>query len=196
MNPCCRRGPGSIGGAPEGWAPSEAADRRWAVIGGGDSPRGSVDSGLAQQPRAGSLDPRAQSRAPSTPRPESLSAQDPVRAVRPPPAAQTKLPRLYATTGAGLGRRAAGHGGARRSRRRRRRQRSACEARWRAFSRVERSTPQWNVATTTSARAAPARTPATMNRRGERRTRAAEGRRRRSGRSRRSRRTRPAGRGD
>ena len=46
MNPCCRRGPGSIGGAPAGWTPSKAADRRWAVIGGGDSPRGSVDSGL------------------------------------------------------------------------------------------------------------------------------------------------------
>src|SRR5687768_17951333 len=47
MNPCCRRGPGSIGGEPAGWTPSGAADRRWAVIGGWDSPRGSVDSGLA-----------------------------------------------------------------------------------------------------------------------------------------------------
>ena len=45
MNPCYRRGPGSIGGAPAGWTPSNAADRRWAVIGGGDSPRGAVDWG-------------------------------------------------------------------------------------------------------------------------------------------------------
>src|SRR4051812_29461181 len=47
MNPCCRRGPGSIGGAPAGWTPSKAADRRWAVIGDGDSPRGAVDPGSA-----------------------------------------------------------------------------------------------------------------------------------------------------
>src|SRR5690349_7731569 len=46
MNPCCWRGPGSIGGAPAGWTPSKAADRRWAVISGWDSPRGSVDPGL------------------------------------------------------------------------------------------------------------------------------------------------------
>src|SRR5688572_12246531 len=45
MNPCCWRGPGSIGGAPAGWTPSKAADRRWAVISGWDSPRGSVDPG-------------------------------------------------------------------------------------------------------------------------------------------------------
>ena len=32
MNPCCGRAPGSIGGAPEGWCPLEAADRRWCVI--------------------------------------------------------------------------------------------------------------------------------------------------------------------
>ena len=48
MNPCCRRGPGSIGGAPAGWTPSKAADRRWAVIGDGDSPRGAVDPGSGE----------------------------------------------------------------------------------------------------------------------------------------------------
>jgi hypothetical protein len=35
MNPCCRRGPGSIGGAPAGWTLRKAADRRWAAIGDG-----------------------------------------------------------------------------------------------------------------------------------------------------------------
>src|SRR3954451_2876684 len=47
MNPVRGRRPGSIGGALAGWPPSEAADRRWAVIRGRDSPRGSVDPGLA-----------------------------------------------------------------------------------------------------------------------------------------------------
>src|SRR5215217_42665 len=50
MNPCCRRGPGSIGGAPAGWTPSKAADRPWAVISGWDSPRGSVDPGAVGWP--------------------------------------------------------------------------------------------------------------------------------------------------
>src|SRR5258708_23232840 len=57
MNPGRGRGPGSIGGAPTGWSPLEAADRRWAVIHGWDSPRESVDPGLAVErathPRAG-----------------------------------------------------------------------------------------------------------------------------------------------
>src|SRR5207253_7989039 len=55
MNPCCRRGPGPIGGAPAGWTPSKAADRRWTVIGDGDSPRSAVDPGLglAQQQSRG-----------------------------------------------------------------------------------------------------------------------------------------------
>src|SRR4051812_41969357 len=46
MNPVRGRRPGSIGGALAGWPPSEAADRRWAVIRGRDSPRESVDPGL------------------------------------------------------------------------------------------------------------------------------------------------------
>ena len=45
MNPCRGRGPGSMGGEPTGWTLLGAADRRWAVIHGWDSPRGSVDSG-------------------------------------------------------------------------------------------------------------------------------------------------------
>src|SRR3954452_4723118 len=43
------RRPGSIGGAPAGWAPSEAADRRWAVIRGRASPRGSADPGSSTE---------------------------------------------------------------------------------------------------------------------------------------------------
>src|SRR5919197_1482613 len=51
MNPGRGRGPGSIGGAPSGWPPLEAADRHWAVIHGWDSPRESVDSGSARDVR-------------------------------------------------------------------------------------------------------------------------------------------------
>src|SRR4051794_18309537 len=56
MNPVRGRRPVSIGGALAGWPPSEAADRRWAVIRGRDSPRGSVDPGLPNTRCGGLLD--------------------------------------------------------------------------------------------------------------------------------------------
>src|SRR3954468_10933992 len=55
MNPVCGRPPGAIGGAPAGWPPSEAADRRWAVIRGRGSPRESVDPGLGLALEVGDL---------------------------------------------------------------------------------------------------------------------------------------------